>query len=131
MTAKIQVLMLRKNRSAERFFIGPDDATFDKRGRLYMVPKEAINSITYNDKPNNPHAELIYVEENPVPFSLHTQDKSAQFLDDMVIENFLESTAEPKGFFLEVLKDYLKSPGKIMLIAFAIIIVVAALKGIL
>ena len=131
MTVKIEVIMLRKNKTVERFRIGPDNPSFDRRGNLYMIPKEAINSITFADKPNNPHAELIYVEENPIPFSLHTQDKSSTFLEDMVIENVLESTGEPRGFMLEIIGDYLKSPGKLIMLAFAGAIIYGIVSGLL
>jgi hypothetical protein len=131
MTLKINVIMLRKNRCVERFKISPDQNCFDRRGNLYMVPKEAINSIGYADKANNPHAELIYVEENPIPFSLHTVDKSSTFLEDMVIQNVLESTGEPRGFFLEIIGDYLKTPAKLIMLAFAGVIIYSLATGLI
>lgn len=131
MTAKIKVIMLRKNKTVESFKINPDNTNFTRRGNLYMMPKEAVNSIIFEDRPNNPHAELIYVEENPIPFSLHTQDKSSTFLEDMVIENVLESTGEPKGFVLEIIGDYLKSPAKLIMLAFAGIIIYSIVSGLI
>jgi hypothetical protein len=102
---------------------------FERRGNLYMIPKEAINSITYEDIPNNPHSELIFVEENPIPFSLHTTDKSSTFLEELIIENVLASTGQPKGFLLELIADYLKTPSKLILLAFVGIIIYAIVSG--
>lgn len=131
MTVKIEVIMLRKNKTVERLTVKPDRTFFERRGNLYMIPREAINSITYEGRPNNPHAELIYVEENPIPFSLHTQDKSSNFLEDMVIQNVLESTGEPRGFFLEIIGDYLKAPAKLVMLAFAGVIIYGIIVGLL
>lgn len=130
MTAKIKVIMLRKNKTVECFKIGPDKDHFDRRGNLYMVPKEAVNSITYENRLNNPHAELIYVEENPIPFSVHTNNGAA-FLEEMVISNVLESTGEPRGFFLQIIGDYLKSPVKLIMLAFAGAIIYGIVSGLL
>jgi hypothetical protein len=128
-TYKIEVIMLRKNRTAERFQVDPDHLYFKRRGHLYCMPKEAVNTRVFEDQKNNPHAELIYVEGDPIPQTTAKMQSGTDFLENLVIENAIQSTAKPKGFFLEILGDYLKSPGKILLLAFVVIIIGAFASG--
>ena len=121
--------MLRKNRTVETRKVDPLESYFKVRGNLYTVPKEAVNLICYADKPNNPHAELIYIEGDPIPVSTAASIDSNKILDAIVIKNALENAAQPRGFGMEILLDYLKSPGKIMVLAFVGIIVAAVVGG--
>jgi hypothetical protein len=122
--------MLRKDKTVSYKHLSADEVYFKDRGNLYMIPKEAVNSIAFADKPNNPHAELIYVEGNPIPVfeTSDTKMSGETFLEELVIENVLKSTGQPEGFFFEVLKDYLKSPGKLLMLTVVGIIVLAVLS---
>lgn len=129
MTSKIKAIILCKNRTVKERKVNSLEPFFKVRGNLYTVPKEAVNLICYADKPNNPHAELIYIEGDPIPVSTSSSLKSSEVLDAIVIKNALESAAQPRGFGMEILLDYLKSPGKIMVLAFIGIIVAAVIGG--
>jgi len=129
MTYKIEIIMLRKNRTAETFQVSPDQLYFKRRGNLYCMPKEAVNTRTFEGQKNNPHAELIYVEGDPIPQTTLTMLTGNTFLENLVIENAIQSTAKPRGYLLEILGDYLKNPSKILLMAFIIVIVGALASG--
>jgi len=134
MTTKINVILLRKNKTVERRKVSPNQPFMKVRGNLYTVPKEAVNLIVYDmwiEPPNNPHAELIYVEGDPVPVSNLSTMKADTFLEKVVIENALKGAGHPKGFILEILGDYLKAPGKILGLTIVGIIVSAVIGGFL
>lgn len=127
MTYKINVLMLRKNRTVETRTIRPDEPFFIVRGNLYVVPNEGVNLIAYENRPSNPHSEIVYVEGNPVPIC--AKANTDDFLAKMIVEKILKDTGKPKGFLFEIIADYLKSPAKILMIVFAGIVVAAIVMG--
>lgn len=129
MTLKIEIIMLRKNRTAETFQVSPDQLYFKRRGNLYCMPKEAVNTRVFVDRQNNPHAELIYVEGDPIPQTTLTMLTGNTFLENLVIENAIQSTAKPRGYLLEILGDYLKSPVKIIMLIFVFVIIGALASG--
>jgi len=131
MTTKIEIIMLRKNKTVERRRIKPDQPFLKIRGNLYTIPKEAVNLIVFEGEANNPHSELIYVEGDPIPVCTITDVKADAFLEKLVIDNALKSAGEPKGFFLEILGEYLKAPGKILGLTIVGIIVFAVIGGFL
>lgn len=131
MTYKIEVIMLRKNRTAETFQVSPDQLYFKRRGNLYVMPKDAVNTRTFEGQKNNPHAELIYVEGDPIPQTTIAMLTGNTFLENMVVENAIQSTAKPRGYLLEILGDYLKSPVKIIMLIFVFVIIGALASGLL
>jgi len=121
--------MLLKNRTVEKRMISSTEPFFKVRGNLYTIPKEAVNLIVISGKGNNPHAELIYVEGNPIPVSKATSINADDLLDKLVIENALRNTGQTPSFAWSIIGDYLKSPGKILMLAIVGIIISAVVGG--
>jgi len=129
MTSKIAVVMLRKNRTAEHFKVGPDEQYFKRRNNLYMLPKEAISTIDFENGKNNPHSELIYIEGDPIPQTATATFDGNTFLENLVIENVINSTAQPRSMFFSVIVEYIRSPGKLLMLSIVFIIIGAVAAG--
>ena len=128
---KIKIIILRKNRNADFTSISPDAPFFKRRGHLYTIPKEAICMAHFEYKTNNPRAELIYVEGDPIPISLEDTLVPVNVLSNLVIRNALKATGKPKTAILELVMDYAKNPGKIFLLVIALIVFIAFLSSLL
>lgn len=126
---RFKVIMLRKDRTSKRLSISPDRQFFRFKRGTYNIDREAVNlraSATIKGKPKiEEEAELIYVEGNPNPIG--SKNNPSRLLGQKVIEAALTAAGEPKGIWGELLVEYMRRPTNFIIIAFAVMILIAAL----
>lgn len=125
---KIRCIILRKDRSIEIVKANPSASHFRWKDGIYTIDKDAVN-LTKKDGNANPTPELIYIEGNPQPISIDGTESTQEFLEHTVIENILRATAEPTGFILDIIGDYLKDPSKLLMLVIVLIIAIAGIGG--
>lgn len=123
------VLMLRKDRTVERLSVSPDKRFFRFKRGTYNIDKEAVNlraSATMKAKPTIEEvAELVFIEGNPN--AIGSKSTPSKVLGEKVVESALVQAGEPKGIWGELLVEYMRHPANFIIIAFAILIILAAI----
>jgi hypothetical protein len=122
--------MIGKDRHITEVKIDSRKANFTFNSGLYTIPKEAVNLAEFEDGKTETYPELIYVESVPLPVNKPTGDVSG-FLTETVTSNALKQVARPKSDFMNIIMDYMRNPNKLVMAAFAFIIVAAVIGGFL
>lgn len=88
------------------------------------MPKADVN---LNDKAI---PELIYYENDPLPLTIHEkrEERSKEFLNQIVISKAMEELGQPSSMFLEIIAGYIKSPSKMFMLVFLIIIILSLIN---
>lgn len=126
MSGKIRCIILCKNRGVKTVNVNAKANYFRFQRGIYNVDREAVNLTVLVSGPN-PVAELIYFEGDPRPFQSETNP--VKLLDTQLIENALKQSSAPRGIALEIIRDYLKDPVKLIPLMFAAIIFIAFIRG--
>ncbi len=127
---KIRCLIIRKDRSICTRKVDSSKANFTFNHGLYTIPRESVNISEYKGIKGKQVPELIYFEDDALPVNSGSENAQS-FLEYVVLENALKQVSAPKGMLLDILSDYARSPGKLLLLAFAFIIVVSFLMGVI
>ena len=131
MTTKIKCVILRTNRTIKVLVKNIKTGEFRYNKGLYLMPKQYVSLIS-DQGVIKEIPELIYYENDPLPINIINRKKmSGSFLDDIVIENVLSTTAKPSSLFFQVIAEYLRNPFKIVMLAFALLIAIVLLNSIL
>jgi len=131
MTTKIKCVILRTNRTIKILVKNIKAGEFRYIKGLYLMPKQYVSLIS-DQGVIKEIPELIYYENDPLPINITNRKKmSGSFLDDIVIEKVLSTTAKPKSLMFQVLAEYLRNPFKIVMLAFAILIAIVLLNSVL
>ena len=105
---------------------------FTFRKGLYFIPLQAINLRADEYNIIQPVPEMYYTEGNPMPIFLEddgSNTKSNKPLDDMITERAIEESSEPSWRGFEIIEEYLRSPPKLFLLVFIVIILIAFFSG--
>lgn len=131
MTTKIKCVILRTNRTIKILVKNIKTGEFRYNKGLYLMPKQYVSLIS-DQGVIKEIPELIYYENDPLPINIINRKKmSGSFLDDIVIEKVLSTTAKPSSLFFQVIAEYLRNPFKIVMLAFALLIAIVLLNSIL
>lgn len=120
--------MVTKNRTIKKLEVDSTKDSFKYNKGLYIIRKEAVNFYLDPKKESLVYPELIYMEDRPSPVNAITED-SSHFLNAVVLKNALEQTSDQKSEFGAIIGEYARNPGKIMMLVFAVIILIAFLGG--
>lgn len=127
---RITCLIIGKDRHISTVKVDARKANFTHNNGLYTIPKEAVNLTEFDDGKTESYPELIYMEGEALPVNNSESDVSG-FLAETVLTNFLKQVAQPKSDWMNVIFDYLHNPNKLLMVAFVLIIVLAAVGGLL
>lgn len=131
MTTQIKCIILRTNRTIKILVKNIKTGEFRYNKGLYLMPKQYVSLIS-DQGVIKEIPELIYYENDPLPINITNRKKmSGSFLDDIVIEKVLSTTAKPKSLMFQVLAEYLRNPFKIVMLAFAILIAIVLINSVL
>jgi hypothetical protein len=122
--------MIGKDRHITTVNVDSRKQNFTHNNGLYTIPMEAVNLAEFEDGKTETYPELIYIESVPLPVNKPSGDVSG-FLTETVTANALKQVAHPKSDFMNVILDYMHNPNKIVMVAFAGIIVAAVIGGLL
>jgi hypothetical protein len=126
----IKCLMIGKDRHVTTVKVDSRKEDFVFNNGLYTIPKEAVNLAEFAEGKQETYPELIYVESVALPVNKASGDVSG-FLTKTVVGNALKQVAQPRSDFMSVIMDYMRNPNKLIMVAFAGIIVLAVLRGFL
>lgn len=102
MSNKIRVSILQRNKRVKRLQIQPTRNSFEFQGGVYMLSSDIIN---LDEKLE---AEVFYFEENPTPIYYKVDDRSGDYLNELLRINFIEQVDNVTPYRRNILGDLLK-----------------------
>jgi hypothetical protein len=118
-----------KDRTIETVKVNARHQEFTFNKGLYVIPKEAVNLFKLEGKPRY-EPELVFIEGEPLPVNAEkTSTASSDFLTRIVIRNALKQSSRMKSEMFGLIADYMRNPGKIILLVFALTIVGALISA--
>ena len=127
---KIVIHMLKRDRTIDTFTVSPEKEYFNYHGGLYDLDPAAVN-VSTEDGVICTHPEAYYVEGQPTPIHPTSKTTSSSFLDEVVLRNAVASLSGQPSRMFNLIEDYLRNPKKLVLGAFALIILIAFLQGLI
>jgi hypothetical protein len=102
----VRAHILLKNRRRKTLKVSATRETFSFRQGLYVLSSEDIR-----EGPHGP--ELFYFENNPTPVNPESEDKSSDYFDEVILENFMSQVHGDTGGGLNLfgwLRPFLDNP---------------------
>jgi len=126
----MKVFIITKDKQELEFNVDPKQKFFEHNQMIYRLEPSSIR-LSYKEGRINPTAELIFLENNPLPINstLNPEDKK-MFNDEIIIQDIIASShAEPFGGIFGFLRNlftmkglkYIVIGGFIMYIAYMIV----------
>jgi len=101
-----------------------------------MIPSDCV-TLSSTVKGLNPKSELYFIEDNPLPINLKSItvkddkgklidiDPDEWLIDQIWIDKVLTDVGKPRSYNLGFITGYLSDPKKLIMLAFAIVIISA------
>lgn len=124
--------IIGKDRSITTVKVDARKANFTYNKGLYTIPKESVNLTEYIDdkKKTEPYPELVFIEGVALPVNIVSGDVQS-FLEQTVLANALKQVARAQSDWMAMILDYMRHPGKLLILAFVVIIVTAVIGGLM
>ena len=127
----IKCLIIGKDRCITTVNVDSKKSNFTHNKGLYTIPKESVNLTEFpTAKKKSSYPELIFVEGEALPINNSGGDMSS-FLEETVISNALKQTGKPANDWMSIFKDYFKTPSKLIMAVFALIILISFIVGLI